>query len=617
MKQSGDLMKTATAALVFALAVSGTAAAQAPAPSAYYDFLIGRHLDSNGDLEGAITALQRAAKLDPTSAEIPADLAGLYVRLNRTADALKAGEQALKNDPDNITANRVMGSIYASIVQSAKPGTSGVRENAERAVRYLERSDPTSTTSVQLLLGRMYVRSQAWDKAIALLTKLLDEEPGYGDAITLLVQAYEGAGRGSEAIKLLEDNPTSSAQLSIMLAELYEGEERWADAAAAYGRASERRPRDIELKVRWATALLSVGDTPAVEKARTVLKEVAAANPAHVRGLYLLVQAERTLANGAAAEATARKMIATSPNSAWGHYALALVLSDRRDYRGVIATLQPVVAGWKTRTDNGQGLNVVRLYEQIGLAHQGLKQYDKAIEQFEQARQIAPSDIRLARLEARALRENGELDRGVTLLENALKQDDRQPAAYIALAELYLESGRLAQALAILDRAAARLPGDTTVAYGIGNLLEDQEHYVEAERVFKRVLGTDPNHVQALNSLGYMLAERGERLQESIEYIKRALEIEPNNPAIIDSLGWAYFKLNQLDLAELHLRKAAAGLVTNSVIQDHLGDTLYKLGNFDEAANAWERALAGDGDSIERATIERKLKSAREKTKKK
>jgi tetratricopeptide (TPR) repeat protein len=169
----------------------------------------------------------------------------------------------------------------------------------------------------------------------------------------------------------------------------------------------------------------------------------------------------------------------------------------------------------------------------------------------------------------------------------------------------------------VLYRAAARLPGDTSVPYGVGTLLEGQKHYLEAERVFKRLLATDPNHVQALNSLGYMLAERGERLQESVEYIKRALEIEPDNPAIIDSLGWAYFKLNQLDLAELHLRKAAAGLVTNSVIQDHLGDTLFKLGNFDEAANAWERALAGDGDSIERSAIERKLKSAREKTKKK
>ena len=457
-------MKTALILLFCILALSGTAAAQTVAPSAYYDFLIGRHLDSNGDLEGALAALLRAAKLDPASAEIQADLAGLYVRLNRTTDALKAGEQALKNDPENITANRVMGSIYASIVQAAKPGTSGVRENAERAVRYLEQSDPSSTASVQLLLGRMYVRSQAWDKAITLLTKLLDEEPGYGDALTLLVQAYEGAGRGSEAIKLLEDNPTSSAQLSIMLAELYEGEERWADAAAAYGRASERRPRDVEVKVRWATALLSVGDTPAVEKARTVLKEVAASTPSHVRALYLLVQAERTLANAAGAEATARKMIAANPNSVWGQYALALVLGDRHDYRGVIAALQPVVAGWKTRTDNGQGLNVVRLYEQLGLAFQALKQYDKAIEQFAQARQVTPSDIRLARLEARAWRESGQMDRGVGLLEGALKQDDKQPAAYIALAELYLESGRLPQALAVLDRAAARLPGDTAGA---------------------------------------------------------------------------------------------------------------------------------------------------------
>jgi tetratricopeptide (TPR) repeat protein len=371
------------------------------------------------------------------------------------------------------------------------------------------------------------------------------------------------------------------------------------------------------LKVRWATALLSVGDTPAVEKARTVLKDVAAGNPSHVRGLYLLVQAERTLANSAGAEATARKMIAANPNSVWGQYALALVLTDRRDYKNVIATLEPIVTNWKARKDNGQGLNVVRLHEQLGLAYQALKQYDKAIDQFAQARAIAPADIRVARFEALALGENGQMDRGVALIESTLKQDEKQPAAYIALAELYLESGRLPQALAVLDRAAVQLPGDTAVPYGVGNLLEGRKQYAEAERVFKKLLATDPNHVQALNSLGYMLAERGERLQESVEYIKRALEIEPNNPAIIDSLGWAYFKLNQLDLAELHLRKAAAGLVTNSVSQDHLGDTLFKLGNFDEAAHAWERALAGDGDSIERATIERKIKSAREKTKKK
>ena len=36
------------------------------------------------------------------------------------------------------------------------------------------------------------------------------------------------------------------------------------------------------------------------------------------------------------------------------------------------------------------------------------------------------------------------------------------------------------------------------------------------------------------------------------------------------------------------------------MIQDHYGDVLFKLGRYDEAIAAWTRALAGDGDSIDR-----------------
>jgi len=624
-------MRTATTILAIVLGGAGAAAQSRPATptnsvpgvpvsassSAYYEFLLGRHLDANGDLEGSLAAFQRAATLDPGSAEIQADLAGLYVRQNRTKDAIAAGEQALKNDPTSITANRVLGRIYALLAERARPGAAGTRENAERAIRYLEKSDPAHDVNVQLLLGQLYVRTQAWDQAIAVLSKLVDQEPGFSEAVMFLVQAYEGAGRNEEAIKLLEDNGGSTTQLMIMLGELYEGEERWADAAEAYGRASQRQPRNVDLKVRWATALLSVGETPAVDKARTVLKEVAAGNPSQVRALYLLVQAERSLSNPVGAEATARRLIDANPNGVWGQYALAQLLADKRDYRGVIQTLEPVIAGWTTRSDNGQGLSVGRLYEQLGQAYQGLKRYDKAIEQFERAREVAPGDIRLARLEARALRESGQLERGIGLLEEVLKRTGQQAGAYAALAELYVDAGRIPQALGVLDRAAAQLPNDTAVAFQLGAALERQKHFAEAERVFRQVITRDPGHAQALNYLGYMLADRGERLQESVGYIKRALELEPDNPAYLDSLGWAYFKLDRLDLAELHLRKAAADLASNSVIQDHLGDTLFKLGNFDEAATAWERALSGDGDSIERSTIERKMKTARDKRKQK
>ena len=623
-----------TAIVVVTIAITGTAGAegqtragappatppltatQAPSTTAYYEFILARYLDAKEDVDGAIAALQRGAKLDPASAEIPAELASLYGRQNRMKEAIAAGEQALKIDPDNVTANRVLGTLYANVVQSARAGAPVDRESADRAIRYLEKSSVGDAVGVRLLLGRMHLRIGAWDKAIGIFTKLVEDEPDLTEAVSSLVQAYRGAGRQQDAIKLLEDQADTSTQLSITLAELYEGERRWADAAEAYSRASRRRPRDLDLKVRWATALLSEGTTNAVGRARTLLKDVTAENPTHVRALYLQVQAERQMANTAEAEAVAVKMVQSDPRGVWGQYALAQVATDKKDYRKVIDTLEPLVAGWNARTDQGQGLNPARLYEQLGAAYLSLKQYDKAIDQLQRARATAPGDLRLIRLQAQAFRESGQLDRGVGLLEDLLSKNDRQPAAYLALGELYVEAGRIPQALSVLDRAAAKLPGDTSVAFEVGAALERAKHFDEAERVFKRVITSDPHHAQALNYLGYLLADRGERLQESVAYIKRALEIDPDNPAYLDSLGWAYFKLNQFQLAEPQLRRAAADLATNSVIQDHLGDTLLKLGRYDEAIAAWQRALAGDGDSIERSAIERKIRSARDRARK-
>ena len=54
-------------------------------------------------------------------------------------------------------------------------------------------------------------------------------------------------------------------------------------------------------------------------------------------------------------------------------------------------------------------------------------------------------------------------------------------------------------------------------------------------------------------------------------------------------------------------------LTTNSVVQDHYGEILFKLGRFNDAILAWTRALAGDGDSVDRADLDKKIRSARQK----
>jgi Flp pilus assembly protein TadD len=148
--------------------------------------------------------------------------------------------------------------------------------------------------------------------------------------------------------------------------------------------------------------------------------------------------------------------------------------------------------------------------------------------------------------------------------------------------------------------------------FQLGAVLERAGRAKEAEKVFRDVIAKDPRDAGALNYLGYMMAERGSgNLDEAVGFIQRALKVEPDNPSFLDSLGWAYYQQGKLDLADAPLTTAAERLPGNSVIQDHLGDLRLRQKRVAEAIAAWERALAGDGDQIDRAKIQKKIEQAR------
>ena len=133
--------------------------------------------------------------------------------------------------------------------------------------------------------------------------------------------------------------------------------------------------------------------------------------------------------------------------------------------------------------------------------------------------------------------------------------------------------------------------------------------FTEAE--FKKILQANPEHAGVLNYLGYMFADRGIRLQEAREYIVRALEVDPYNGAYLDSLGWVYFKLNQLDLAETNLKKAAE-LTDDPTIYDHLGDLYIELGQYQKARQYYEQAVSLSSDE-EHARVVEKLAQLKER----
>lgn len=509
--------------LMLTLAGGGVAFAQSPAAApasdsaaqAYFEFLLARRLSGQGDSAGALEALKRAHALDPESAEILAETAALYARQNRPTEAAATAERALKIDPKNLEANRMLGLLFAAWSDGGVPPPAG-RTQAElrtAAIDHLTRIADTPAVAtdlnLQLALGRLQIRAGQAERAIPILENIVSQAPFATEPYTLLAEARLLVGRVDGAIQALEIAAELNPRHYVTLGELYERQGRWSAAAGAYEQAVKNiRSAGRDVRLRWATALLNIADGKGAAQAREVLKEYLVTSPQDARGLFLLSSANLQVRDFAAAEEVARKLLALDPGSLAGLRALSAALAGRGDHRGVVDLLSPF-----SKNASGRG-----------------------------------------------------------------KGSESEAALLLAqLGHSYTELGQHDQAIASLTAAVA----------------------------------SDPMSGPALNSLGYTLAERGERLDEAVSFIQRALKVEPDNPSYLDSLGWALFKQGRADEAEPHLRRASDALPSQSVIQDHLGDVLARRGKFSEAIGAWERALAGDGTDIDRTTIEKKIKDAK------
>jgi tetratricopeptide (TPR) repeat protein len=248
----------------------------------------------------------------------------------------------------------------------------------------------------------------------------------------------------------------------------------------------------------------------------------------------------------------------------------------------------------------------------LAQAYVSARRFDDALRALEPLSAKNPRDVRVAQLQARALAGAGRRGDAIAALRAVIAVDGDQPSAYLSLADLLAEDGRADEAHAVLDEASSRFPENVSVPFQRGALYERVKEYGRAEEAFRAVIAREPRHAQALNYLGYMLAERGERLEEAVALIDRALAIDPGNGSYLDSLGWAYFKLRRHEDARQRLAEAAAQLPFNSVVQDHLGDALAALGRHAEAIAAWQRALAGDREAIDEQAIALKIARAKE-----
>jgi tetratricopeptide (TPR) repeat protein len=445
-------------------------------------------------------------------------------------------------------------------------------------VENLEKADRNAHPGVPMMLGRLYLNDNQYDKAIALLVPFVTEQPDQVEAVALLAEAYQATDRDADAIQLLETSVVDSPELYSTLGEVYQDQGRWSDAAKAYEGAVQERPQFLPLRTEWATALLNSGDA---QRAREVLEEGSAGNSRSTRALYLLSEAQRRTRDFAAAEVTARRLIALDTRALGGPRQLAQIFRDQNEHQKIVTLLEPIVTPRLKAADAADLTSETfrGLYFDLAAAYESLRQFDKALGLLRQARTLSPTD----------------------------------PLVEIRLARSLEDGGKGDDAIKSLQAAVTKFPKEPMVKLQLASTLERGKKYNDAENVFRQMIAEDPKNSDALNSLGYMLAERGQKLDEAIAFVERALVIEPGNGAYLDSLGWAYYKQNRLEQAEPPLREAAKQLPTVSVIQEHLGDVLNKRGLYQDAIDAWQRAIDGDGDDVSRSALDDKIKAARQR----
>jgi tetratricopeptide (TPR) repeat protein len=635
-----------------------------PKAAAYYHYSLG-HLyaemaasygNRSDYVNKAIDNYRLAMKDDPDADFLVEDIAELYLSAGRVKDAVEEAQNALKANPDQLNAHRVLAHIYRSQIggDGQSRANEGMAKRALEQFQILADKDPKDIESLVMVGGLNRMLENSVD-AEAAFKKALAVDPDNEDALVGLAGVYGERGDTKASTELLERLATKnpSGRAYAMLGQNYESMKEWTLAARALQTAAELEPTQLEYKAELARAQTLAGQ---YDDAIKVYQELVEQKPLEA-GPYIRMAEIREQQNN---PEEARKLIDKAKeidkDSPEARRADALLLADEGKPAEAVTAMKGVLdLTAKRNYDPGQKAIRAGLLEELGGLYRRNEQYDLALDTFKQmgtldpdqgaeaavetvetyrqekeyAKALQESDAALTKypnnakirgIRAQVLSDQGKTDAAAAELKKTLDgKNDRD--IYLQIAEIYQKGHSYADAAKALDSAEKLSQDDKSranVLFSRGALYERQKKFDLAEKEFRKVLEADPKNASALNYLGYMLADQNVRLPEAQGYIQRAVDLEPRNYAFLDSLGWVYFRMNKLDDAEQQLSRSLQLMAKDPTIHDHLGDVYFKEGKtklaiaqWQTSLKAWNSSAPSDMEPDEVAKVQKKLDSAR------
>ena len=483
---------------------------------------------------GILEAVETIAELQPTPQ--PFVEAGAWFLLNKhMASARKVLEKGVSLLPDDLGLHLLLAESY---LEDNQP------DMALRLVQDYVRAHPKSDLARQEL-GILYLKANLPGEAINLFKALPESARSphvryyHAQALNMLKRYREAAVQFEKAVLALPDFIEAWSEL----ARTYEQLGQPARALAVYQQMLDIDPHNQETWLRFINAELKAGN---VKNALDIVQNGPENMGFQLTAATLLLDAKRyaeaeALLLGLQEEPGAPEEIA---------FYLAAIMYEHHK-------------------------NPARTLEYLNHISNKSRFYDRAL-----------------RFQVQLLFEQGRNADARAVLRTALEEfpDDRE--LRLMLAHLYTTDKLWTEAVATLDTALERWPDDNELLFGKGSILDIMGRKSDALAHMEAMLERFPENAQALNYVGYSLAEQNRDLDRALTLLLKADKLAPGKSHILDSLAWAQYRLGDMSGALGNIRRA-----TNlpgseeATIWDHYGDIAHANKLFPEARQAWLRAL--------------------------
>ena len=520
-----------------------TAASSSLDPDVVYNVLVGEVAARQRDFPLAFVHLYQAALLsqDVVLAEKAARL-GIYA--NDDAEAWEAAELWVSLQPESLQA-RQLALLYLLRMGESESALEQMRE----IVVISEKQGEDGFLHAMAALSRGKQRQLSIELMQRLAASYPDDPRGRYATALLALMVKETDLAAAEAESLVESNPEFSRGYPLLARALI----AQGDKGAARSRLEaglRRHPADTQILSSYARLLVEMEDYREAYRQFAALHRLEPEDPAHL-------------------------------------FSLGVIAVQLEQYDEARTHFEKLMALDKRTSDAAYYLG--RLDQEAG-------RLDSAEEWYGQ---VVDGDFRLdARIRVIDLMfKRGEVEEARSQLQDWRDSDpDLSVRLYLVEAEMLTPVWPVERILGFYGEALAAHPDDHDVLYARALYAASVDRLDILEGDLRRVLAEDPDNADALNALGYTLADKTDRLEEALGYIQRALELKPSAPAVLDSMGWVLYRLGDHAGALRYLRQAF-GKMADGEIAAHLGEVLWVTGEREEAQRVWREALERDPDS--------------------